>query len=208
MAFAEISGQYKYTGKGPVDAKSLVKTYADLLNEATWLSKSGSNIAYNGMIVAVWLNKDDPSKNGIYFLFDPACTTTIKNPDVTVEGNWHKLCELSDLSSLEDRISELESSGVGGGISTDELNTAINELRAEIEACGYAKTADVDAAIAALQESLTTNIDDAISAIPVVKSGAQIELNGNGELTIKQTPVSTLYNDVDRLIFDCGNAFN
>jgi hypothetical protein len=31
----EISNQYLYTGRGPFDAKSLVKTYAELLLEET-----------------------------------------------------------------------------------------------------------------------------------------------------------------------------
>lgn len=105
----DISTQYRYSGKGPFDAKQLVKTYADLISEATWLSDSGSNTAYNGMIVAVWLDKNEDktlsNRNGIYLLFDPNCTSTIKKPDVTKEANWHKL---ADASALSDVVASIE----------------------------------------------------------------------------------------------------
>lgn len=111
MAIIPSSNQYKFTGKGPVDSKTLVKTYANLLAENTW-QEDGANIAYNGMIVAVWLNKDDTAKNGIYFLFDPECTSTLKNPDVTNEANWHKLADadglVDKLSLIDDRLTALE----------------------------------------------------------------------------------------------------
>jgi hypothetical protein len=109
MAIGEISGQYRYTGKGPVDAKQLVKTYNDLLLESTWASTSGSNTAYNGMIVAVWLDKNaDKSlsdRNGIYFLFDPNCNSTLKKPEVSNEANWHKIAEVGN---LPDRLAEID----------------------------------------------------------------------------------------------------
>lgn len=104
----ELSSQYLYSGRGPFDAKSLVKTYADLLNKDTWLSEANKIIAYNGMIVAVWLNKEDTSKNGIYFLQDPAVTSTIKSPDVTNPDNWIKIGEQPDLTALELRVEALE----------------------------------------------------------------------------------------------------
>ena len=111
MAIIPSSNQYKFTGKGPVDSKTLVKTYANLLTENTW-QENGANIAYNGMIVAVWLNKEDTTKNGIYFLFDPECTSTLKNPDVTNEANWHKLADadglVDKLSLIDDRLTALE----------------------------------------------------------------------------------------------------
>jgi hypothetical protein len=114
----EITSQYLYTGRGPFDAKSLVKTYTDLLSEKTWVSSAGNNIAYNGMVVAVWLNKDDTSKNGIYYLYDknvldnPAAAYIVPAPDVTKEENWHKVAEMSDLEAftkaLSGRLDKLE----------------------------------------------------------------------------------------------------
>jgi hypothetical protein len=104
----ELSSQYKYSGRGPFDAKSLVKTYVDLINENTWLSESNKLAAYNGMIVAVWLDKEDPTRNGIYFLQDPNVTSTIKAPDVTNPNNWIKIGEQPDLSALESRVDALE----------------------------------------------------------------------------------------------------
>ena len=108
----EISNQYLYTGRGPFDAKSLVKTYAELLLEETWLSEAGKSTAYNGMIVAVWLNKEDTTKNGIYYLHDSLITSTFKAPDVTKEENWHKLVEIDDLTAkltaIDERLKALE----------------------------------------------------------------------------------------------------
>jgi hypothetical protein len=107
MAVLFDSNQYKYTGKGPLDAKALVKTYAELLLEKTW-TVNGQVAAYNGMITAVWLNKDDTSKNGIYFLHDATVTSALKTPDVTKEANWHKLGGLNDLPGLADQVSAIQ----------------------------------------------------------------------------------------------------
>lgn len=115
--------QLRFTGKGPLDAKSLVKTYANLLSVDTW-TVDGTLVAYNGMITAVWLDKttDDNgnTRNGIYYFFDPAVTSVVtqKNADVTNPANWHRL-DTSDLASslsaieasmdsLDDRLTALE----------------------------------------------------------------------------------------------------
>lgn len=106
-----INEQYLYTGRGPFDAKALVKTYTDLLSLNTWMLDDVL-VAYNGMITAVWLNKADTSKNGIYFLFDPSVTTALKKPDVTNEANWHKLADadglLDKLTAINNRLTILE----------------------------------------------------------------------------------------------------
>jgi hypothetical protein len=107
MAIAKSANQYKFSGKGPLDSKALVKTYAELLDVATW-TIDGKVAAYNGMITAVWLNKEDTSKNGIYFLHDVNCTTALKTPDVTVEANWHKLGGIDNLPGLADQISAIQ----------------------------------------------------------------------------------------------------
>ena len=67
------------------------------------------------MIVAVWLDKESASNNGIYYLFDPSVTSTRQSPDVTNGANWHKISETVDLSGVEnsianhgDRLSALE----------------------------------------------------------------------------------------------------
>jgi hypothetical protein len=111
MAIMNKSNQLRYTGKGPLDAKSLVKTYSELLSISTWtttVNGTDTFIAYNGMIVVVWLNKEDTSKNGIYFLYDPAVTSAIKKPDVENAANWHRLAELSDFDNFEARLLALE----------------------------------------------------------------------------------------------------
>jgi hypothetical protein len=115
------SNQYRYTGRGPLDDKALVKTFAELISESTWKITSGNKTvmtAYNGMVTAVWLNKEDLTKNGIYFLFDPNVTGVLKAPDVTNEANWHKLAELSELSNITGKISTIEA----------ELSSTISRL--------------------------------------------------------------------------------
>jgi hypothetical protein len=124
MAIFPISDQYKYLGKGPLDAKSLVKTYAELTSLNTWTVDS-QFIAYNGMIVAVWLNKADASKNGIYFLFDASITSPLGKPDVTNEANWHKLAEVSEVD-LEGKLLELET-----------RVTALEEAESSVVTYGY-----------------------------------------------------------------------
>jgi len=112
MALIEVSNQYRFSGRGPFDAKALVKTFADLLKTETWdaVNASGNKVssAYNGMIVAVWANTVDSSKNGVYFLHDPQVTSPLKSPDVTVEANWHKVAEVSELKEFVAKLSVIE----------------------------------------------------------------------------------------------------
>lgn len=106
MLIAELN-QYKYAARGPLDAKSLVRTYADMLSVTTWqVDTDGRKVngAYNGLVTAVWLNKTDTSKNGIYYLHDASVTSTLGIPDVTKAENWHKVAELSDLTDLLAKI--------------------------------------------------------------------------------------------------------
>lgn len=137
---ANITTNYLYTGKGPFDAKMLVSTYADLYAEGTFPSGS----AYNGMLVAVGLNKDDSSKNGVYYLYDATCTTKFKSPVTTLEANWHKLVNLSEFNSIKERIEALEAKGeTPTGITEEELNAAIEALRTEITNAGYLTADDI-----------------------------------------------------------------
>lgn len=126
MAVLPISDQYIYSGRGPFDTKALVKTYADLLDLNTW-TVGDSSVAYNGMITAVWLNKEDTSKNGIYFLYDTAVTTALKKPDVTNEANWHRFAELSDITDMSTRLSTIESelTGIKARLATLEENQVV-----------------------------------------------------------------------------------
>jgi hypothetical protein len=103
------SDQLRFKGRGPLDSKSLVKTYAELLDVDTWTIE-GTLVAYNGMIVAVWLDKTDATNNGIYYFFDPAVTSVIaqKNADVTNPNNWHKISDTVDLSAIESAIADHE----------------------------------------------------------------------------------------------------
>lgn len=111
MAIVKKSDQMLYTGKGPLDAKSTVKTYSELLSTATWttsINNTDTFVAYNGMLVAVWLDKTDTAKNGLYFLYDALADTAKKKPDVTLESNWHKLVDITEIEKLVSRLSTVE----------------------------------------------------------------------------------------------------
>ena len=138
MAIAKSADQFRYTGKGPLDAKALVKTYAELRDPTTW-TIDGKVAAYNGMITAVWLNKDDTSKNGIYFLHDANCTSALKTPDVTVEANWHKLGGIDNLPGLADQISAIQNDLEKVKSEVDELQdsaTVVMEFRSQFPETG------------------------------------------------------------------------
>ena len=117
------SSNYEVSVKKPLDARSLVKTYEDLLLESNWLNSSGKSIAYNGMLVAV-ANTDDTSKNGLYFLFDINCTTTLKSPNVTNEANWLRIGDTSEISDLVDRIVKIDT-------ELSDINDRLDALEAD-----------------------------------------------------------------------------
>lgn len=117
---------YEVTARKPLDARSLVKTYDDLTNIDNWVNTSGNSIVYNGMLVAVWLNNDDTSKNGIYLLHDPNVTSTKGDksiPNVENEANWHKLVDANGLAATLTEI--------------DERLTALEEQESDVLTFGY-----------------------------------------------------------------------
>lgn len=131
MAILKKTDQLTYVGRGPLDAKTAVQTFAELLDVSKWTAKltetDSTFVAYNGMLVAVWLNKADTTKNGIYLLHDPLVTSSIKKPDVTKEANWHKLAELSDLTVLAERLNTIseELTGVKTRLASLEADKVI-----------------------------------------------------------------------------------
>lgn len=144
----------------PFDARLLVTDIADLTSENTWINPSTSkSTAYNGMIVSV-ANTTDTSSNGVYYFFDPNYTK-LKGGTTTNSENWHKLCELTELNSLADRVAELE-----GKNPEVDYNALIEELKKEFVTLESFNTytAATDSAISALQTS-TANNSAAISEL-------------------------------------------
>lgn len=130
------SDQIKYVGRGPLDAKSLVSTYAELMDPDTWKQDTGT-VAYNGMIVSVCFDKDVTTqtlnnKNGIYFLFDPLATTKIKKPDVTLASNWIKISDKVDTSAIEQLLNQHSSSIQTLEANYSELSNLVAEYSAEL----------------------------------------------------------------------------
>lgn len=80
-----IDTNYDVSITKPFDARSLVPTYNDLLDESNWTT-DGKPIVYNGMLVSV-ADTSDTTKNGVYMLFDPSATAFVA-PDVTNPTHW------------------------------------------------------------------------------------------------------------------------
>ena len=124
MAVIVKSDQQTYAGRGPLDSNSLVKTYAELLDESTWtktVNGASTLVAYNYMLVAVWLNKEDTSKNGFYYLFDPNVTSALKKPDVTNPDNWHRL-DQSNSIDVSAQIEALRQEIAEGYVTKEALD--------------------------------------------------------------------------------------
>lgn len=98
---------YEVNIRKPLDARTVVREYADLLLLSNWQSTTGKGITYNGLIVAV-VNTTDTTRNGLYMLFDPACTSALKTPDVTKAEHWIKIGETADISNFAERLANLE----------------------------------------------------------------------------------------------------
>lgn len=138
MAIQSSINQYRAKGKGPLDAKSLVKTFAELTTLSTWLV-DGVISAYNGMITAVWLDLEDSTKNGIYFLHDASVKSTRGTPDVTNPNNWHKLGGIDNLPGLAEQLSEIQTELEEVKADVDELQesaTVVKEFRSEFPETG------------------------------------------------------------------------
>ena len=181
--------QLVYSVKGPLDSKSLVKTYAELLDTNTWTNQlDGKDVftAYNGMIVAVWLNKDDTSKNGIYFLFDPLVTTALKKPDVTKESNWHRLDNSENAGDEILRIMAIET-------DVEEIKNDITELESN-QSESFAKRelfpeeGNVNKIYIALDEQKTYTWDNSLGYICISGNTPEIQIicGGNANYTMEE----------------------
>jgi hypothetical protein len=126
------SNQYKYSGRGPLDAKALVKTYIELLKPETWLVEMDGvtkSCVYNGMITAVWGDSDN-SKNGVYFLHDSNIKTSgaQKNLNVELESNWHRLGDIDALNGLSEQIAAIQRELETVKSEIDELQDSATEV--------------------------------------------------------------------------------
>ena len=176
--------------------------------------------------MAVWLNKEDASKNGIYYLYDSSITSTFKAPDVTKEEHWHKLVNLEDISGLTTLIDA--NTDKLAGIETTVVDL-INERLTKLDLSDYAKIADVDSSISAINSELankansdevaslitkvnqnTNNIsaiNDKVAAMLQPKESSEISMAADGTLGIKELNVNKLTQTPgETLVLSGGNA--
>lgn len=162
-----ISATYDVGLRRPIDAKMLVTAKKDLIDPAVWTPQNmSSQMCYNGMITAV-------ANDGVYYLVDRTAITAENfaeyqsavsaGSDVTPYFSmWSRLCELSEVSSLRDRITALEENmdePVDTGISEEELNAAIEALRTEITNSNYATVEELSSY--ATDEELSSALSEA-----------------------------------------------
>lgn len=162
-----ISATYDVGLRRPIDAKMLVTAKKDLIDPAVWTPQNmSSQMCYNGMITAV-------ANDGVYYLVDRTAITAENfaeyqsavsaGSDVTPYFSmWSRLCELSEVSSLRDRITALEENmdePVDTGISEEDLNEAINALKEEINTANYATVDELDSY--ATDEELSSALSEA-----------------------------------------------
>lgn len=106
-----ISANYEPLIAAPFDARQLVECKADLTSTKTWARADGSVWTYAGMMVAV-AQDTNPENNGIYVLIAE---------DYTLQSNWRKQANSTDIDKLRE---EIENISISGGGSLDiEVDT-------------------------------------------------------------------------------------
>ena len=142
---------YEVQIRKPYDARMLVPSYEDLLDKTNWLKQGTTNqiIAYNGMIVSV-SNTTDTSKNGLYRLFDPDCTTALKSPNVENAENWIKISDEATAYIQAETLSR-QAQNIAIDQSKVYTNTQISTIREDT----YSKD-QVDARLDIIADQIET----------------------------------------------------
>jgi hypothetical protein len=187
MAIQKKADQLLYKGRGPLDPKSVVKTYEELTNTNTW-TYDETLVAYNGMIVAVYLDKVSASNNGIYYLFDPAVTSALKKPDVTNEANWHKFAELSELDNIDAKLANY--------VTAEVLDVTLVD---------YAKTSDTVSSEVFAEFRETNDAAILEVATEVSKKADLVVLNDYYKTQEAETKFTELAGSLDSLSADLVN---
>jgi hypothetical protein len=86
-----VSANYEPLKAAPFDARSLVKTKADLTNIATWTINNDIWI-YDGMLVTV-VQDSNPKFNGVYRLVDAE--------NFNFDSSWMKLANNEELDAIK-----------------------------------------------------------------------------------------------------------
>jgi hypothetical protein len=210
MAIQHKTDQQVYLNKGPLDAKQLKKTYAELLKVDNW-TYDNKFTAYNGMIVAVWL---DTTKNGIYYLFDSTITSAFGgNPDVTNPNNWHRLSDAKAIDGLEGQIADLALQAEGFATALADNNTTIVALAANVKT----NTEAIAKLNGTGDGSVQKIVADAIAEIPVlgiastltagiVKASEEIIVAEDGTMELGVVSTDKLVEGTKTLVLNGGNS--
>lgn len=200
------TSNYEASFNKPYDARMLVTSCEELTIKGNWQCEGQIN-SFNGMIVAV-ADANDAAASGIYYLFDPTCSTTLnEHPNVEDIANWHKVANLSELAVLGARLDTLEQAMSGAGLSEEEVNTLItaqiNGLKTEISNSGFLtaeQLADYGYITETALEGYATEsyVDSAIANIPLSEYAKTTDIPDVSGLATKEelpTKVSDLTND-------------
>lgn len=194
---------YEVSIKKPLDARSVVKTYQDLTIETNWQNASGYSIAYNGMTVAV-VDTTDPSKNGLYLLFDKQCTSALKSPRVTEASCWTRIGDLDDeaLASINQNSADIKANAAAINAEASraqqaetDIITALTETDAKINST----------IIPALTVATADKLGLIKSTISAVSNANKVTVNEDGTAEVTFINVNTLIQtDGDILKLDGG----
>lgn len=200
------TSNYEASFNKPYDARMLVTSCEELTIKGNWQCEGQIN-SFNGMIVAV-ADANDAAASGIYYLFDPTCSTTLnEHPNVEDIANWHKVADLNELAVLGTRLDTLEQAMSGAGLSEEEINNLItaqiNGLKTEISNSGFLtaeQLADYGYITETALEGYATEsyVDSAIASIPLSEYAKTTDIPDISGLATKEelpTKVSDLTND-------------
>jgi uncharacterized coiled-coil DUF342 family protein len=180
------------TIQAPIDARTLVETYEALTTSSNWVDKNGFSIAFNGLVVSV-ADRVDTSKNGIYYLFDPAADPAAWiDPDVTKAENWHKIAEGTDINEILSRL---------GAVAE---NTSLVEMISDAlqAAKDYADTKDSSADLEEVRADLATLKTTAQSTSSEVANLVNKVSSLETQTTENTNNIATLINSVNNINYD------
>jgi hypothetical protein len=145
-----FSANYEGRLRGPIDAKTIVEYYSDLIDTSIWADFEGNEWTYVGMLVTVYDDPYDTSK-GLYFL---------NHPDYWLYSSWTKIATLDNLqsrtlSSSENTIKfaydasyvyidvSLASKNLSSPLNTISITTDASNVYIDVSIASYVKEASL-----------------------------------------------------------------
>ena len=122
-----FSGNFEPQAAGPLDARFIIDTRAELLTATNWEALDGSQYVYKGMIVSV---HSDPNTdfNGLYVLLDPTDVTDINSWSFIEAGESGGSGLITARLIETDNNLIIDGSGTGAQQQADGVNIADGDI--------------------------------------------------------------------------------